>query len=191
MSRHVDDEGPFEEDDIRNLIEEEYPGGWAAYCAKQEEDRLRSEYEARSPWRRLEKRIERLAYEAGIEPEMARKLVEDRLAIEIAEAVVEEFRQDAGLGAARRPQIDQQPSGVPGDERAEPPTVATPYMNVEQAAAYLKKTPKAIYGLIERGRLRKLPGSRVCYFTREMLDDFLRVEAANGRSVRPGRRKKG
>ncbi len=64
-------------------------------------------------------------------------------------------------------------------------------MNVEQAAAYLKKTPRAIYGLIERGRLRKRPGSRVCYFTREMLDDFPRVEAANGQGVRPGRRKKG
>jgi hypothetical protein len=64
-------------------------------------------------------------------------------------------------------------------------------MNVEQSAAYLKKTQKAIYGLIERGRLRKMPGSRVCYFTKEMLDEFLRGENANGRGVRPGRRKKG
>ena len=62
---------------------------------------------------------------------------------------------------------------------------------MEQAASYLKKTTKAVYGLIERGKLRKMPGSHICYFTREMLDEFLRGEATDGRSVRPGRRKKG
>lgn len=174
---------PFEPDDIRSLIAEEHPGGWAAYLREQEEERLRGEYEARSPWRRLEKRIERLAYEAGIETEAARKLVEDRLAVEIAEAVVEEFRREAGLVEKRgRPAPTQQ-----GDE----PRVATPYLNVEEAAAYLNKTPKAIYGLIERARLKKMPGSHVCYFTKDMLDDFLRGEADNGRRLRPGRRKKG
>lgn len=69
-------------------------------------------------------------------------------------------------------------------------TRASPYWDVEQAAVYLNKTPKAIYGLIGRGRLRKMPGSRVCYFTRDMLDEFLRGETANGRGLRPGRRKK-
>ena len=67
----------------------------------------------------------------------------------------------------------------------------SPYLGVDEAARYLKKTPKAIYGLIERGKLKKMPGSRICYFTKELLDDFLRGESTHGRSVRPGRRKKG
>lgn len=183
MNDMNNDGPPFEPDDIRSLIAEEHPGGWEGYRREQYEERLRRESEARSPWKRLESRIERLAHEAGIETEVARKLVEDRLAVEIAEVVVEEFRREAGLVTKiGRPDRPQQ-----GDE----PRVATPYLNVEEAAAYLNKTSKAIYGLIERGKLRKMPGSRVCYFTKEMLDEFLRGETANGRSVRPGRRKKG
>ena len=73
-----------------------------------------------------------------------------------------------------------------GDQR-----VATPYLDVAQAAAYLKRSPKAVYGLIERGKLKKMPGSHVCLFTRDMLDNFLKGETTNGRSVRPSRRKKG
>lgn len=52
---------------IRGLYEYEHPGGWAAYRReKKEEDRQEKELLARSPWRRLEKRIDRLAHEAGI-----------------------------------------------------------------------------------------------------------------------------
>ena len=76
----------------------------------------------------------------------------------------------------------------PAQERVEESRVATPYLNVVQAAAYLRKTPKAIYGLIERGRLRKMPGSHVCLFTRDMLDEFLRGEPKNGRGLRTRRR---
>lgn len=78
-----------------------------------------------------------------------------------------------------------------GAEAATSHTGVSPYWDVDQAAAYLKKSPKAIYGLIERGKLRKMPGSHVCYFTKDMLDDFLRGGAADGRGLRPGRRAKG
>jgi hypothetical protein len=78
----------------------------------------------------------------------------------------------------------------PNSEESHLPPIESPYLNIEQAAIYLKKTPKAIYGLLERSRLKKMPGSHVCYFTKYMLDDFLRGETANGRGLRPGRRKK-
>ncbi|WP_435017983.1 helix-turn-helix domain-containing protein [Tundrisphaera sp. TA3] len=192
MNDSEDEEGPFEEDDLCSVIDREHPGGWAAYCSERKDQEQRErELEARSPWRRLEKRIGKLAYEAGIEPELARKLVEERLAVEIAEAVVDEFRREAGHLASRSLEIGLVTDGEVGNRRGPEPRVSTPYLDVDQAASYLKKTPKAIYGLIERGRLKKMPGSRVCYFTREMLDEFLKGETDNGRGVRPGRRTKG
>jgi excisionase family DNA binding protein len=56
---------------------------------------------------------------------------------------------------------------------AEPPPVQSPYLNAEEAAAYLRITVNALYGLVERRRLRPLPGSRKYRFTREGLDAFL------------------
>lgn len=190
MDEKQDDGPPYEPDDLRSLYEEEYPGGWAGFC-RDEEDKARQEREllARSPWRRLEKRIEHLAHDAGIEAELVRKLVEDRLAVEIAEAIAQEFRLEAGLVTIRQTSVPG--NGGADDGRLGDQRVATPYLDVAQAAAYLKKTPKAIYGLIERGRLGKMPGSHVCLFTRDMLDQFLCGETTNGRSVRAGRRKKG
>lgn len=67
----------------------------------------------------------------------------------------------------------------------------SPYLNVEQAARYLGKTPKAIYGLLDRGKLRKMPGSHICYFTRDMLDEFLRGGHNDVRGLHPRGRKKG
>ena len=184
----ADDGPPYEPDDIRSLYEEEHPGGWAAARLERDErERRERELLARSPWRRLERRIEQLAHDAGIESDLARRVVLDRLAGEIAETVVGEFRREIGLDGPVPPQADgNSPVG-----RIDDPKVETPYLDVQQAAAYLRKSPKAIYGLIERGKLRKMPGSRVCYFTRELLDDFLRGETHHGRGVRPGRRPKG
>jgi excisionase family DNA binding protein len=64
----------------------------------------------------------------------------------------------------RKRQTQQQP------QPQQPPT----YLNAEEAASYLRKTVKAMYGLVERGRLKPLPGSRRYRFTREQLDEFLR-----------------
>jgi excisionase family DNA binding protein len=52
----------------------------------------------------------------------------------------------------------------------------TPYLNAEEAADYLRITLDALYGLVERRKLRPLPGFRKYRFTREMLDDFLKGE---------------
>jgi hypothetical protein len=75
-------------------------------------------------------------------------------------------------------------------EQSHPLPVESPYLTIEQAVRYLGKTRKAIYGLLDRGKLRKMEGSHVCYFTTDMLDDFLRGETTNGRGLRPGGRKK-
>lgn len=55
-----------------------------------------------------------------------------------------------------------------------PPEVETPYLTAEEAAAYLRITLKALYGLVERRKLSPLPGHRRYRFTREMLDEYLR-----------------
>jgi excisionase family DNA binding protein len=54
--------------------------------------------------------------------------------------------------------------------------IKSPYMTAEQAANYLRTTVKGIYSLLERRKLRKLPGSRSILFTREMLDAHVRGE---------------
>ncbi len=53
------------------------------------------------------------------------------------------------------------------------PVVESPYLTSEQAAAYLRTTIKGVYSLLERGKLKKLPGSRTVLFTREMLDAYV------------------
>jgi excisionase family DNA binding protein len=59
-----------------------------------------------------------------------------------------------------RPQPQQQPT--------------SPYLNAQEAASYLGVTLKAMYGYVERGRLKPLPGTRRYRFTRDQLDEFLR-----------------
>jgi hypothetical protein len=75
-------------------------------------------------------------------------------------------------------------------EASKASAIESPYLNIQQASSYLKKTPKALYGLLERGRLKKMPGSYICYFTKESLDNFLNGETNNGPGVHAGRRKK-
>ena len=55
-----------------------------------------------------------------------------------------------------------------------PKRIESPYLTAEEAAQYLRRTVKAIYGLIERGRLKPLPGSRILLFTTAALDECLR-----------------
>jgi excisionase family DNA binding protein len=52
--------------------------------------------------------------------------------------------------------------------------VPSPYLTAEQAAHYLRTTVKGIYSLLERRKLRKLPGSRTVLFTRDLLDAYVR-----------------
>jgi hypothetical protein len=56
------------------------------------------------------------------------------------------------------------------------PTIASPYLDAKQAADYLGMTVKALYGHVERRKLRPLPGYKKYRFTREQLDAFLRGE---------------
>jgi excisionase family DNA binding protein len=52
---------------------------------------------------------------------------------------------------------------------------ASPYLDAEQAAAYLGITMSSLYGIVERRHLVPLRGPRRRYrFTREMLDEYLR-----------------
>jgi hypothetical protein len=118
-----------------------------------------------------------LADEVGINP--------IEVVLSVRKMLVEEVAGRALAGFSRgRPGSRENP------EESSSSSSESPYLDVEQAARYLKKTPKAIYGLLERGRLKKMPGSHVCYFTKNLLDEFLRGETTNGRSMRPGRRKK-
>jgi hypothetical protein len=58
------------------------------------------------------------------------------------------------------------------------PSVTSPYFTAEEAVAYLRLgTIKSLYGLVERGRLVPLRGSRRrIRFTKDMLDQFMQQE---------------
>lgn len=56
------------------------------------------------------------------------------------------------------------------------PSIPSPYFDAQQAADYLGVTVKALYGHVERRKLKRLPGFRKYRFTREQLDAFLRGE---------------
>jgi hypothetical protein len=52
-----------------------------------------------------------------------------------------------------------------------PPEVDTPYMNVQEAAAYCRLSVQTLYN--SRKELDSVPGSRRLIFTREILDAWL------------------
>jgi len=62
------------------------------------------------------------------------------------------------------------------DEFVQGRNVESPYLTVEEAAVYLRTTVKGIYAFVERGRLKKCPGTRTLLFTRKMLDDCVKGE---------------
>jgi excisionase family DNA binding protein len=51
--------------------------------------------------------------------------------------------------------------------------VESPYLTAEEAAEYLRINVNALYSLVERRKLRPLPGHRRYRFTREILDTYL------------------
>lgn len=52
--------------------------------------------------------------------------------------------------------------------------VESPYLNAEEAAAYLGITKSSLYGIVERRRLVPLRGPKRTYrFTKDILDDYL------------------
>lgn len=54
-------------------------------------------------------------------------------------------------------------------------SVPSPYLDAEEAAAYLGVSLSSLYGIVERGRLVPLRGPRRRYrFTTAMLDEYLR-----------------
>jgi hypothetical protein len=58
--------------------------------------------------------------------------------------------------------------------RSQAPIVQSPYLTAKEAADYLRlKSVKQLYGFIERGKLKPLPGSRKLRFTADMLDEYL------------------
>lgn len=58
---------------------------------------------------------------------------------------------------------------------AERHVAASPYLDAEQAAAYLGITLNSLYGIVERRRLIPVRGPRRRYrFTKELLDNYLR-----------------
>jgi Helix-turn-helix domain len=66
------------------------------------------------------------------------------------------------------PSLPEPPAG------ASLPRIESPYLNVREAAAYLRKTVSALYTLHARGRVRSMQGSPGrLMFTRESLDAYL------------------
>jgi hypothetical protein len=56
----------------------------------------------------------------------------------------------------------------------EAPAITSPYLNAAEAAAYLRINVNALYSLVERRKLKPLPGHRRYRFTVEILDAYLR-----------------
>lgn len=54
------------------------------------------------------------------------------------------------------------------------PAITSPYLTAKEAAAYLRTNVNALYSLVERRKLKPLPGHRRYRFTVEILDAFLR-----------------
>lgn len=78
-------------------------------------------------------------------------------------AILDEAQKRSRLPDKAKPQQD-----------AEPQQVESPYLNAKEAAAYLRITMNGLYGLVERRKLKPLPGHRKYRFTKEMLDAYLR-----------------
>lgn len=81
-----------------------------------------------------------------------------------------------GLKVGRCLDASMRITGTATDEFIRGPVVESPYLTAEEAAVYLRTTVKGIYSLLERRKLKKLPGSRTVLFTREMLDAYVRGE---------------
>ena len=86
---------------------------------------------------------------------------------------VVESTSGEGVPAVLRDRALHRPDTIP--TVAEKPLVASPYLDADQAAAYLGISVSSLYGIVERRHLTPLRGPRRRYrFTRELLDDYLR-----------------
>ena len=85
---------------------------------------------------------------------------------------VEEFKRRLSALENRMEAIDNGATGKFHTQVAR--AIESPYLDAKEAAAYLKITVKALYGLKERGRLKPLSGSRKLRFTKEMLDEYVK-----------------
>ena len=96
------------------------------------------------------------------------------------------IKQVGGTGlesVPTNPKSDR-PEGIGKDaDNTTRPVPISPYYTTADAAAYLRTTLKAIYGLVERGQLKRCPGPKRYLFTREMLDDYVL-----GQGLRPTKR---
>jgi excisionase family DNA binding protein len=61
--------------------------------------------------------------------------------------------------------------------------IDSPYLNVAEAAAYLRRSSQGIYALVKRGRLKPMPGSRQLFFTRDNLDAFMLGKAKSRKAT--------
>jgi excisionase family DNA binding protein len=102
--------------------------------------------------------------QSGYEQQAPVKASSDRLADFAARLEAIERR----LGAEVPGCEDKQPGEQQGRE------VDSPYLTGEEAADYLRITMNALYALVERRKLKPLPGSRKYRFTKEQLDAYLR-----------------
>ncbi len=93
--------------------------------------------------------------------------------VRISEAAADEWAKHL----ARQSLVPTQPlveSNVGTQKRPQAGGIESPYLDAEQAAAYLGlPSVKALYGLRDRGRLKPLPGHRRLRFTKQQLDNYL------------------
>lgn len=72
---------------------------------------------------------------------------------------------------ARLEQVEQKPLSPEARQG-----IPSPYLNAPEAASYLRITLNALYGLVERRKLKPLPGHRKYRFTKDILDAYLKGE---------------
>jgi len=78
-----------------------------------------------------------------------------------------------GLSAKRCLDGSIRITATAADEYFRGRVIESPYMTADQAAEYLRTTVKGIYSLLERRKIKKLPGSRTILFTRDLLDAYV------------------
>lgn len=68
-----------------------------------------------------------------------------------------------------------EPVALPRLRTMSQPEKPTPFLNANEAAAYLGTTVSSLYGLVERRQIEPLRGPRRRYrFTKEMLNQYLK-----------------
>lgn len=93
--------------------------------------------------------------------------------VRISEAAADEWAKHLARQSLTQPQPAVMANGGT-QQRVQAGSVESPYLDAEQAAAYLGlPSVKALYGLRDRGKLKPLPGHRRLRFTKEQLDNYI------------------